>query len=96
MFASQRTANRIIYIDETYVPTVSLAVGTQPSPALGHVLRERWVWSLCRRRRDGRRVAYSGQNRGTRHVAICGRIRWVEVSLFLQVYLLDVRLTTGS
>ncbi len=77
------TAKYIIYIDEAYVPTVSSAGQTLPSPALGPVLRERWGWSRCRRRRDGRKAACLGRSRGTRRVAICGRIRCVGVSAFL-------------
>ena len=47
-----------------------------PSPAPAHVRREHWGLILCRRRRDGQRATYLGLDRGTRHVAIYGKIRW--------------------
>lgn len=65
----------IICIDVAYVLTASLVARTLPSPALAHVLRGHWGLSLCRRRRGGHEVAWSGRYQGTRHVAICGRIR---------------------
>ena len=78
----------VICIDEVYVPTASLEARMLPSLALGHDLRERWGWNRCKRCRDGHRVACSGRNRDTRHVAIYGRIRWVgSVSHFFGEYL---------
>lgn len=57
------------------MPTVSLAVETLPAPAPVHVPREHWGLSLCRRHRGEREVVCSGRDRGTRHAAICGKIR---------------------
>lgn len=61
---------------------VSSVGGTPPSPAPSHVLREHWGLNPCRRYRDGRRAAYPGRNRGMRHAAIYGRIRFLGVSAF--------------
>lgn len=67
----------ITYIDETYVPTVSLVVEMLPAPAPVHVPREHWGLSLCKRHRGGHRVVCWGRDRGTRRAAIYGRIRCI-------------------
>ena len=78
------------------MPRVSLVAQTLPLPAPVHVLREHWGLSLCRRHRDGHKAACLGQTRGTRHVAICGRIRCVGSVRSCAFEHVDARLTIVS